>query len=197
MERRDLLRWLASTAGLAALEGLAPEDLLALGREVHGGTAGPGGSVLSPAASRAVIVAAERIIPAGDTPGATDADVAGFIDRMLAGWFDSSERSRFLDGLPELDKRSRAQGGRDFVDSSEVDQIAVLKALDDELTALRRAGRGGEANRHWFGMLKYLTVWGYFTSEPAARNTLGTYPLPGHFDGCAPYQTPRPEPARL
>ena len=188
MERRELLRWLAATAGLAALEGLAPDDLLALGQEVHAHRASS--PALSPAASRTVAAAAERILPGGDTPGATDAGVAEFIDRMLADWFDADERAGFLAGIPELDRRSRARSGRDFADSPEPDQVAVLTALDDELTALRRAGRAGEANRHWFGMLKYLTVWGYFTSEPAARITLGTFPLPGRFDGCAPYQAP-------
>jgi hypothetical protein len=116
--------------------------------------------------------------------------VTEFIDRMLADWFDSDERARFLAGIPELDRSSRVRSGRDFADSTEADQVAVLMALDDELTGLRRAGRGGDANRHWFGMLKYLTAWGYFTSEVAARITLGTFPLPGRFDGCAPYQAP-------
>lgn len=188
MERRELLRWLAASAGLAALDGLAPDDLLALGREVH--TRRAGRPALSPAASRTVAAAAERILPASDTPGATDAGVTEFIDRLLVDWFDSDERAGFLAGIPELDRSSRARSGRDFADSTEADQVAVLMALDGELTALRRAGRGGDANRHWFGMLKYLTVWGYFTSEPAARITLGTFPLPGRFDGCAPYRAP-------
>ena len=195
MERREILRWLATTAGLAALEGLAPEDLLALGREVHAGAGGPG-SALTPAATRTVIIAAERILPASDTPGATDAGVAGFIDRMLADWFEPAERERFLGGLPELDKRSRERTGRDFADASEAEQVAILTALDEEVSALRRAGRGGEANQHWFGMLKYLTVYGYFTSEAAARKTLGSYPLPGRYDGCAPYQAPTATPTR-
>ncbi len=30
MERRELIRWLVSTAGLRALDGLAPADLLAI-----------------------------------------------------------------------------------------------------------------------------------------------------------------------
>ncbi|HSE53368.1 MAG TPA: gluconate 2-dehydrogenase subunit 3 family protein, partial [Gemmatimonadales bacterium] len=106
MERRELLRWLAATAGLAALEGLAPDDLLALGRDVHARRASS--PALSPAASRAVAAAAERILPSGDTPGATDAGVPEFIDRMLADWFDSDERARFLAGIPELDRSSRA-----------------------------------------------------------------------------------------
>ena len=194
MERREVLRWLATTAGLAALDGLAPEDLLALGREVHARAAS--GSVLGPAATRAVTLAAERILPASETPGATDAGVAGFIDRMLADWFEPAERERFLAGLPELDQRSRERTGRDFADASEAEQVAMLTALDEELSALREAGRGGEANRHWFGMLKFLTVYGYFTSEPAARKTLGSYPLPGRFDGCAPYQAPTGAPTR-
>ena len=194
MERRELLRWLAATAGLASLEALAPEDLLALGREVHAGAASR--SVLSPAETRVLRLAAERILPASDTPGATDAGVVEFIDRMLANWFAPAERERFLTGLPELDQRSRDRSGRDFADAPDAEQVAILTALDEELSALRQAGRGGAANQHWFGMLKYLTVYGYFTSEVAARKTLGSYPLPGRFDGCAPYQVPIAAPTR-
>ena len=34
-------------------------------------------------------------------------------------------------------------------------------------------------------MLKYLTVYGWCTSETGARE-LGIYPLAGRYDGCAP-----------
>src|SRR5688572_26542098 len=137
MERRELLRWLAATTGLAAVDGLDPEELLGLGREIH--AQGAGSPALSPAASRAVTAAAERILPASDTPGATDAGVTEFIDRMLSDWFHPDERAGFLAGIPELDRRSRARSGRAFADSTEADQVGVLTALDGELTALRQS----------------------------------------------------------
>ena len=186
MERRELIQWLVATAGLQCLDSLAPSDLLALGRDVHRRAASRNAALraLSPHAERTVAAAAERIIPATDTPGATDAGVSAFIDKILADWHTPAERGRFLDGLPDLDTRCRARRGRDFVDCAVTDQVAVLTALDDEVTALRAARGGTAANQHWFAMLKYLTVYGYCTSEAGMR-MLGLYPLAGRYDGCA------------
>jgi hypothetical protein len=191
MHRREVLRLLAASAGIQALEALAPAEIFALGRRVHAGAGTVARiqplTVLDAHANAIVIAAAERIIPASDTPGATDAQVNVFIDRMLADWFAPSERDVVLGGLRELDTRSQSLHGRDFIDCTEADQVALLAAADDEVTTLRRAAAGGpsNANDHWFSMLKYLTVWGYFTSEVAMRQTLRAYPWPGFYDGCA------------
>jgi gluconate 2-dehydrogenase gamma chain len=179
MERRELIQWLAATAGLRCLESLAPHELLAFGRDVHrrGATTG---RALDGHALQTVTIAAERIIPATNTPGATDAGVSAFIDKMLADWHTPAERDRFLAGLPELDARCRARAGKDFVDCAAADQVAVLTALDDEARST--------SGEHWFARLKYLTVYGYCTSEPGMR-ALGLFPLPWRYDGCAPVTT--------
>ena len=174
MERRELIQWLVATAGLKALDSLVPDDLLALGREVHRGALS---RTLSPHAERTVAAAASRILPG--------ADVGAFIDKMLADWHTPAERDRFLAGLPDLDARCRARVSRAFVDCAEADQVAVLTALDNEVTALRSGSGSAAANQHWFAMLKYLTVYGWCTSEAGARE-LGIYPLAGRYDGCAP-----------
>lgn len=179
MERRALIQWLVATAGLTCLDSLASEDLLALGRDVHRRAASrnPALRALSPHAERTIAAAADGIIP--------DAGVAPFIDKMLADWYTPAERGRFLAGLPVLDTRCRARAGRAFVDCAVPDQVAVLTALDDEVTALRASQGAAAANQHWFAMLKYLTIYGYCTSEAGMR-ALGLYPLPGRYDGCAP-----------
>jgi len=176
MKRRELIQWLVATAGLHRLDSLAPQELLALGRHVHRRAAA--GRALDAHALQTVTVAAERIIPATDTPGATDAGVSAFIDKMLADWHTPAERDRFLAGLPELDARCRARAGKDFVDCAAADQVAVLTALDDE-------ARSAASREHWFARLKYLTVYGYCTSEPGMR-ALGLFPVPWRYDGCAP-----------
>lgn len=187
MERRELVRWLMATAGLSCLQGLSPDEVLAFGKDVHrrSGQGAPKFRVLDTHAQRTVTIAAERIIPASDTPGATDADVVSFVDRMLADWYTPKDRDRFVAGLGELDARCRARRGRDFADCDVADQDAVLTAFDDEITALRRT-RGAAPNDHWFAMLKYLTAFGYCTSEVAMRRTLGDWPRPTRYDGCAP-----------
>lgn len=173
MERRELIRWLVATAGLRALDGLTPADLLALGRDVHRRAPPPASRrTLTAHAQQTVTLAAERILPATDTSGATDANVTAFIEKMLTDWQTAEERERFLVGLRDLDVRCRARASRDFVDCTEADQVAVLTALDD-------------THEEWFGRLKYLTVYGYCTSEVGQR-ALGLWPQPWRYDGCAP-----------
>ena len=194
MHRRELLRWLSATAALEALGSLAPADLLALGRDVHArAQGGPALRVLDALARRTVELAAERIIPATDTPGATDANVVAFVDRMLADWYAADERDRFMAGLRELDARARTQRGKAFAECGEADQVALLAALDDEVTAMRRARGGGAANAHWFAMLKWMTALGYCTSEVAMRRTFGAWPMPGRYEACAPVPLRRAE----
>lgn len=127
-------------------------------------------------------IAAERILP-----GATEANVGPFIDKLLADWHTEEERQRFVAGLRDLDARCRKSAQRDFVDCAEAEQVAVLTALDDEVVALRTGGEPGseQANQHWFAMLKSLTVYGWCTSEVGMRE-LRLYPLPWRYDGCAP-----------
>jgi hypothetical protein len=168
MRRRDFLASLALTAGA---------DFLAFGRAIHAQPLPPRPArVLSAHAEQTITLAAERILPATDTPGATDANVSAFIEKMLADWHTPEERQRFLVGLAELDARCQARASRSFVDCSENDQIAVLNELDALAT---------RSSEPWFARLKYLTVYGYCTSEVGMR-ALGLWPQPWRYDGCAP-----------
>src|SRR5258705_10228924 len=97
MDRRELIQWLGATTGLRALDGLAPADLFALGRDIHRHTTpATAGHSLTAQAEQTVAIAAERIIPATETPGATDAGVGAFIEKMLTDWHTPAERERFL-----------------------------------------------------------------------------------------------------
>jgi hypothetical protein len=187
MHRRELIQWMLATGGLAAFNRLSAGDLEAVGRDVHQRIAAQLRSLSAPAA-RTVTAASECIIPRSDTPGATDAGTTAFIDTMLSDWYSRSERDQFLAGLAELDARSRAVGGRVFADRPSVEQSALLTEFDNTVNTLRRTNATA-ANAHWFAMLKYLTVWGYCTSEKGMRQTLGSWPPPMRYDGCAPLDT--------
>lgn len=130
-----------------------------------------------------VEIAAEHIIPRTHTPGATDARVADFIDAMLSDWHPPAERERFIAGLGELDRRT---AGGDFSRAPSAQRIALLAALDDEVTSLRRSNPRG-ANEHWFSTLKFLTVWGYYTSRVGITDELRVDMMPGRYDGDVEY----------
>ena len=185
MLRREALRLLAGAAAVPALAGLAPTRLLALGQRLHGAGRVPGaqpGDVLDAHQMRTVMLAAERIIPATDTPGAAAAGVHTFIDRLLAEWYDAEDRDRFLAGLADLDARARSRHGRDFADLDEAAQAALLLELDEELA--RHAAAGRPRGTHFFGQLKWLVVFGYYTSEVGVKEELKSVVIPGEYDPC-------------
>lgn len=187
MHRRDVLRVLAAGAAWPVADSLMPADLITILREVHAAAQSdsPGTfRALDTHAARTVAVACERLIPADETPGAVDVGVPHFIDRMLADWYESPERDRFLAGVQNLDAQARAAHGRTFVECTDLQQDVLLTAFDREVQALD----GDERSMHWFGMLKYLTVWGYCTSEAGMKTELHLYPQPMKYDGSAPYK---------
>ena len=99
---------------------------------------------LSQAQNRMVTSMTEHIIPATDTPGAKAAQVNRFIDKMLAEWYGEDERSQFLAGLGEVDKRCRQQYGQPYLKCSEENQFALLEHLDQKAFEPDDEGRMGE-----------------------------------------------------
>lgn len=187
LTRRELLRVLGAGAGLELFSGLTPEGVLAFGRRIHAQTVSTARTDAHAHQGETIAMAAERILPASETPGATDAGVGPFIERILADWMSPVERDRMVAGLAALDARSRERHGRAFIECAEAQQTALLASFDDEVSALRAARRGGEADNHWFAQFKRLVVTGYMTSEVVARDVLRTHPFPGRYDACAPY----------
>lgn len=205
MERREALGWLLAGASVPLLRGLGPVELVAVGQHVHASVAtassDPPLEVLDARNSRLVVAAAERILPETDTPGATAARVNQFVDRLLAHWYPPADRDRFLAGLSVLERLGLERHGSSFADCTEAEQVAILTAFDDEVIALRRAAgaRPGPPGRpsaptpdeHWFAMLKFMTIWGFYTSEVGVTEELRHDLVPGYYDGCAPVATAR------
>jgi gluconate 2-dehydrogenase gamma chain len=105
---------------------------------------------------RATVAAAmARIIPTDDTPGAQEAGCVDFVDRYLSGigfiyakpdgsgfetlqgrsaeaWMHRIEimRSRYVQGIADLDARSNARFGVDFVTLSPAQRDEVLKTIE-------------------------------------------------------------------
>ncbi len=78
---------------------------------------------------------ADLVLPATDTPGASEAGVPAFMDKMLADWYTDEDRTRFLAGLAEVDARAEREHGRAFVRLDAATQTALLTAIDREAYA--------------------------------------------------------------
>ena len=129
-----------------------------------------------------VAAVADHIIPRTDTPGARDVGVHRFIDVMMAEYYSSEDRERFLAGLADLDARAQRTCRESFLRCSGAQQRELLTAVDAESFAPRRAGEPIP----WFRTMKELTLLGYYTSEAGASDELRHVAVPGRFDPCVP-----------
>ncbi|MCF0070651.1 gluconate 2-dehydrogenase subunit 3 family protein [Dyadobacter sp. CY261] len=132
---------------------------------------------------------AEIIIPKTDTPGAKDAKVGEFIEKILKDCYEAKDQESFNKGLSELEKK-------DFLKASPEEQTKVLKEMEaaakDELAKAgeekkkyTEAGKEySDAGVPFFRLMKELTLLGYFTSEPGATQALEYVAVPGRYDGC-------------
>lgn len=167
LTRREALQRAAVVLGVALSPTLIASALRAQT------TPRPPGSNLSPSQLAAVAAIAERIIPRTDTPGASDVDVAGFIDRMYGDYLGPTERRSLIAGLAELEKSTAAAARKAFV---QLDAAAQDRALQGLATAK------DAAQRDFFRQMRELTVVGYFTAEKVGKTVLHYDPVPGRWE---------------
>ena len=172
MQRRDLLRLLGSSAILPFLPK-SSEALTRFGQAIHQAAANGQLETLKPAQGQLVSAVADVVLPRTDTPGATDIGVTAFVDRIVGQWYNQEERSQFLAGLADLDRRA----GGDFLTLTPDRKLALLQSLD----GAEGPPTSAEAA---FNRLKSLTIYGYFTSEKVMKEVTRDPLIPGRFQGC-------------
>ena len=188
MQRRELFRLLAAGAALPVFDS----SLLAAFQDAH-----PKSTytlrTLNPHQNATVVTMTDLIIPETDTPGAKVVRVNEFIDLILTEWAHDDERQNFLSGLDDIDKRSNAIFGKNFVDVTPVQQEAVLSELDQRYAIDRedraahpyvRRPHNPQLTGDFFGVVKRLTLYGYYTSEVGFTQELRKQIIPGAYHGC-------------
>jgi hypothetical protein len=147
---------------------------------------------------------AEVIIPKTNTPGAKEAGVGPFIEKMLKDCYSSIQQEHFQKGLAEVETQAKKIGGS-YVSLAADKKIEVMKVMRDlakkeaeasETKAKQMDVESGLTKQDqkkkneveipvpFFNLLRELTTFGYFTSEPGATKALNHIPIPGRFEGC-------------
>jgi hypothetical protein len=129
----------------------------------------------------------ETILPATDTPGAKEAKVGEFMTRIVKDCYTEADQKIFLDGMQKLNEASKQKSGKSFVESTPEQRHDLLVALDKE-QATYMSNKKKEDPTHYFRMMKELTLWGYFTSQPGANKALRYVAVPGKWEGVIDYK---------
>lgn len=122
---------------------------------------------------------ADLIIPETDTAGALGTGVPRFIDMMLADWASPQRQERYIAGLDHIDKRARDSGASSFSASTTEQQMVLLRALDNEFFA-------ENPTDPFFGELKKMVLFAYYSSEIGATVELRFQRIPGDYLPCVP-----------
>ncbi len=193
--RRRALQALGGAAGLPFL----PTELFADPRVAHPrlhrrqaiGDERDALAVLTEHQARALDAIAERILPPTDTPGAGDAGIPAFVDRLLESWLPEAARDRLLAELDRFDARARERHpeAAGFVDLEGPVQDDLLTEAQEEALAERgdRAFSRNPNRLHeqpFFDLVKWLVLFGYYTSEAGMKSELGYRIVPGRWDPC-------------
>jgi hypothetical protein len=106
---------------------------------------------------------------------------------IVTDCYEPKDQQIFLDGMKKLDAASKKKNGKSFLESTPEQRHDLLVDLDKEQKDYMSKKKPDEP-AHYFRMMKELTLWGYFTSEPGATKALRYIAVPGKYDGCVPYK---------
>lgn len=113
---------------------------------------------------RTLSAACERVLPKDEDPGALDANVPEYIDRILTTVQLKKMRTDFVPGLAALDRRAQRMFKVPFAEAAPAQQDELLAIFKDS------PERSGEAR--WFELLMVLSLEG-FLGDPSYGGNRG------------------------
>ncbi|TRZ82858.1 MAG: gluconate 2-dehydrogenase subunit 3 family protein [Sediminibacterium sp.] len=130
---------------------------------------------------------AETILPATGTPGAKEAKVGEFMTVIVNDCYEAKDQTAFMAGMKKLNEASNKASGKTFMQATAEQRHSLLTELDKEASAFQKTKKPDET-KHYFTMLKELTLWGFFSSEVGATKALRYVAVPGKYEGTVPYK---------
>jgi hypothetical protein len=155
----------------------------------------------------------ETIIPAGtSSPGAKAAKIGEFMKVYVMDCYNQTDQKIFFEGINKFKNLSKEKYGKEFLKLTLLQKRDLLNVLEihaQEHAHIRQKKKSNTANgdaiqtgkaqqdnknkaesdgRHYYSMIKDLTLFGYFTSEPGATKALRYVQTPGSYRGDVPYK---------
>ena len=133
-----------------------------------------------------LIALSDRMIPQTDTPGAKEALVNRFIDRLLAAENSDTQRA-FLEALAYLDGECmvRYRTAFRYLPAESQGEFLLLLAYPHSLATWGSEAAGESSGYKRFGTLKDWIARAFYSSEVGMRELGWDGPPHGEFEGCA------------
>lgn len=130
----------------------------------------------------------EAIIPeTPSSPGAKAAKIGTFMKVYVTDCYPHLDQLIFMDGIEKLKQFSDDKYGKEFLNLSAQEKHDLIALLDKESRTYNK-NKKKEDPKHYFSMMKEITLMGYFTSEPGATKAMRYIQTPGYYNGSLPYK---------
>ncbi|MEO9893720.1 gluconate 2-dehydrogenase subunit 3 family protein [Aurantibacter sp.] len=159
---------------------------------------------LTPDQGSAIMKLVDIILPATDTPAASELQVHIFIDKFVNEVMDQEKQDFFKMSMDKFLSKSLKTAGKEkagdlSMEDLETTLASTLKISKDEqlknseaiadynkaLAANETANLNDDAAAYAFAsQLRGTTIWGYKTSEYVGEKVLAYLPIPGEYIGC-------------
>src|SRR5215210_1187695 len=130
---------------------------------------------------------ADTILPSTKTPGAKAAKVGLFMIVMVNDCYEERDQQIFHDGMKKIQALSEKEYDGKFTDIKPEQRHALLVKLDNEQKEAMKTAKADQP-RHYFRLMKELTLLGYFTSEIGCTQARRYIETPGKYEACIPYK---------
>ncbi len=197
MDRRELLKMIAVITGGAVIGGEFFLSGCKTGAKTDAGFSATTISLLDEIG--------ETIIPATNTPGAKAAKIGEFMKVMVTDCYTQAQQDVFMKGITSIEEVCKKTNSKSFLDCTAAQRKELLVSLEKEAKIfnekqqaidkpireeLNKQDKGYDfvsSPRHYYTMMKQLTLLGFFTSKTGMTETLRHVQVPGRFDGNMPY----------
>lgn len=124
---------------------------------------------------------AEIIIPTTtSSAGAKAAGLGAFIPMMVRDCYPAKMQEIFANGLQAMNERCTKEFNKSFILLTTAERVQIVTELKDEALAANKTPS-------FFIIARDLTILGYFSSEIGCTEAREYLPVPGRYDGSAPY----------
>lgn len=188
IDRREAVKRVTVMLGGMALIGSGSGFLTACAKD-RGAAAATGIGSFTPEDIAFLDDVSDTILPdTAKSPGARAAKTGAFMAIMVTDTYSPEDQAVFRAGMTALNEAStKASGGKTFTAASAAERTTLLEALDKEQHAFQKTLKPGD-KRHYFRMMKELTMSGFFTSEIGYTKAMRYIETPGRFDPCVEYK---------
>ena len=196
MDRRELIKQIALLTGGVVIGGEAFLSGCKSGAKSEAGFTAENIALLNEVG--------ETIIPATNTPGAKAAQVGEFMKTFVTDCYTQKEQTAFIKGIDDLNEACKKMYNKSFMEADATQRHDLLVSLEKEAKpynqqiddkekdlkaeAKKAAKEFDGTPKHYYTMMKQMTLMGFFTSKTGATETLRHIQVPGKYDGALPYK---------